>query len=125
MAALDLDGSVGALGGRVGVHVKAVPPTLWVCVLAVLGAGVVLYHSFVNDDQDEDWGDPEQPPDSLPVVLSVVPSNGPQQGTHAMRGRQKYQFTSWWTNGQRPGAGAWEPIPSTGRPIASTWNGQF
>ena len=121
----NLDGSVGALGGRVAVHVKAVPPTLWVCVAAVLGAGVVLYHQFVNDEYDESWTDPEQPAENVPVVMSVVPDSKYQHGTHAVRGRSAWSFTSWWGGGQRPGAGAFAPIPSSGRPEASTWNGAW
>jgi hypothetical protein len=121
----DLDGSVGALGGKVAVHVRAVPPTLWVCVAALLGAGVVLFHQFSRDEYDVDWGDPEQPAENVPIVLSVVPDSKHQHGTPAVRGRSAWTFTGWWVNGQRPGAGAFAPIPSSGRPEASTWNGTF
>ncbi len=92
----EIAGSVGAFGSGAAVAVKAVPPPVWVLVALIAGVGVVLFHQYANTPDDVSWTNPEQPPDNLPVGLTVPPAvAGAEHGTHAMRARAVRRFSLW------------------------------
>lgn len=90
----DLDVTAGALGSRVHGHLKAVPPTGWLGVVAVAVLAVLAWHFWDRDDEDStSWTDPQQPPTNVeePMGRIAVPTNTqmqPSWDTNAMRGRR-------------------------------------
>jgi len=65
-------------------------PILVVAGVAVFGGLAFLtWHSFANDDADESWLDPGQPPAmvAMPLVPGVHGSASPMSCNEAFRGR--------------------------------------
>lgn len=126
MAAVDVDAGVGLFGSSAAVHLRAVPPPVWVLAAAILGVGVLLFHQYTQTPDDVSWTNPEQPPMNLPVGISVPPAvAGSDWGTHAMRGRAARRFSLWPFDANDASVGAWANIPATGRVEAQTWDGQL
>lgn len=71
-------------------RLKAIPPWVWLLLVAVGGTVVMIWHRYYQDDQDRDWLDPQQPPVNVTIPVNAAASLGKGVGLRPYRAPKLY-----------------------------------